>query len=122
MTGLTEHVASFIAGIAYTALAYNQPVSRPACIIFGGEPTVNVTGDGLGGRNMDLALKLVPRLAEKHGVLFISFASDGEDGPTDAAGAAIDGFVFREGMEELGLDINDYINNNDSYHYHIPGD
>lgn len=118
LTGLTEHVAGFIAGIAYTALTYDQPVSRPACIIFGGEPTVNVTGDGLGGRNMDLALKLVPRLAEKHGVLFISFASDGEDGPTDAAGAAIDGAVFREGMDVFGLDINDYINNNDSYHYH----
>jgi hydroxypyruvate reductase len=118
VTGLTEHVADFIEGVIQTGLLHDHPVAKPACIIFGGEPTVNVTGDGLGGRNMDLCLRLVSRLAEKYGVLFISLATDGEDGPTDAAGAAVDGAVFREGEEQFGLNIEKYVSNNDAYHYH----
>ena len=118
LTGLTEHIADFIEGILETHLANNPPDAKPACIIFGGEPTVNVTGGGLGGRNMDLTLKMVPKLAGKQGVLFISLATDGEDGPTDAAGAAADGQTFFEGKEKLGLDIEAYNRNNDAYHYH----
>lgn len=118
MTGLTEHVAGFIDGVLATVLKHQHPVAKPACILFGGEPTVNVTGDGLGGRNMDLALRMVPRLADKHGVLFISLATDGEDGPTDAAGAAADGAVLCDGKDRFGLNIENYISNNDAYHYH----
>lgn len=117
LTGRTVHVAAFLAGIVNTVVAFDQPVAKPACLIFGGEPTVNVTGEGLGGRNMDLTLRMVPMLADKTGVLFISFATDGEDGPTDAAGAAADGFIFLDGKDDLGLNIASYIMNNDSYHY-----
>jgi len=118
VTGLTDHVSEFIEGITLTALKYHFPVSKPACIIFGGEPTVIVQGGGLGGRNMDLALKMVPKITDYENILFISFATDGEDGPTDAAGAVADGLMFREGQEKFGLDIETYITNNDSYHYH----
>ena len=118
VTGLTEQVAKFIEGILTTALANDHPVAKPACIILGGEPTVNVTGTGLGGRNMDLTLRLVPGLAEKEGVLFISLATDGEDGPTDAAGAAADSYVLREGQQKFGLEIESFTANNDAYHYH----
>jgi glycerate 2-kinase len=62
-------------------------------------------------------LRLVKELAGKKGVLFISFATDGDDGPTDAAGAVTDGLVLREGIERFGLDIDTFIINNDSYHY-----
>ena len=118
LTGLTDHIADFIEGILQTALQYGHPVSKPACIIFGGEPTVNVTGSGLGGRNMDLALRMVPKLANTQGVLFVSLATDGEDGPTDAAGAVADGWVFQEGVDQFGLDFESYLVNSDSYHYH----
>jgi glycerate 2-kinase len=116
--GLTEHVAEFIDGVLATGLKHEHPIAKPACIIFGGEPTVNVTGDGLGGRNMDLALRMVPRLSGKHGVLFISLATDGEDGPTDAAGAVVDAAVLSDGKDRFGLNIENYISKNDAYHYH----
>lgn len=118
LIGLTDHIADFIDGIADTVIKYDVPVSKPACILFGGEPTVIVAGDGLGGRNMDLALKIIPKLSGKKGVLFISFATDGEDGPTDAAGAVADGLMYREGRDHFGLDIDAFIKDNDSYHYH----
>jgi hydroxypyruvate reductase len=60
---------------------------------------------------------MVPKLAGISGVLFISFATDGEDGPTDAAGAVADGFVFDEGKDVHGLNIHAFIENRDSYHY-----
>jgi hydroxypyruvate reductase len=117
LTGLTENVADFLKGTIQTALANGHPVTKPVCLIFGGEPTVNVTGKGLGGRNMDLALRMVPRMAEMDGVLFVSLATDGEDGPTDAAGAVADALVFNEGREKFGLNIDTYIQDNDAYHY-----
>ena len=116
--GLTEHVADFIEGVMQTVLLHNHPVPKPTCIIFGGEPTVNVTGDGLGGRNMDLTLRMIPKLKGKNGVLFISLATDGEDGPTDAAGAAADADVLQEGRDRFEMNIEDYISTNDAYHYH----
>lgn len=117
VTGLTQHVADFIDGIITTQLAHGQPVEKPACLIFGGETTVHVTGNGLGGRNMDLALRMVPKLCGKHGVLFVSLASDGEDGPTDAAGAAVDGAVFADGVKFHNLDIAEHIRTNNAYRY-----
>lgn len=117
LTGRTDHVDEFLNGILQTTIAYNQPVKQPACLIFGGEPTVNVTGDGLGGRNMDLTLRMVPKLVDKFGTLFVSYATDGDDGPTDAAGAVADSAVLSEGKNKFGLAIEDYLENNDSYHY-----
>lgn len=118
ISGLTRHVAGFLKGVLKTTLKNAHPVAKPACIIFGGEPTVHVVGTGLGGRNMDLALRMIPCLAGNHAVLFVSLATDGEDGPTDAAGAVIDNLVFAEGKDLFGMQIEDYINNNDAYHYH----
>ncbi len=117
VTGLTEHVAEFIESVISKHLVHGHPVEKPACLILGGETTVHVTGDGLGGRNMDLALRMVPKLSGKHGVLFVSFASDGEDGPTDAAGAVVDGHVFTEGKTRYKLDVVEYIRSNNSYRY-----
>jgi len=117
LKGLTSNVADFLDGIITTEVAFAMPSKKPACLIFGGETTVNVKGEGLGGRNQDLALRMVKRIADKPGVLFISLATDGEDGPTDAAGAASDAFVFRDGAAVLGLSIDTYIDTNNSYNY-----
>lgn len=117
LTGLTKDVAEFISGIIQTELTYEQPVKKPYCLIMGGETTVKITGDGLGGRNQDLALRMVPYLAGLKDILFISLATDGEDGPTDAAGAASDAIVFRDGAVMLGLNIDTYIITNNSYKY-----
>lgn len=63
----------------------------PRCVVLGGEPTVRVTGNGLGGRNQQLALAAAHALHGSHDRVLVAFATDGRDGPTDAAGAIVDG-------------------------------
>lgn len=117
LTGETEKVAEFLDGIIKSEVTHGIPLKEPFCLIFGGETTVQVKGSGLGGRNQDLALRMVERIANIPNLLFISLATDGEDGPTDAAGAVIDGLVYLEGVDVEGLDIQAYIADNNSYEY-----
>jgi len=92
------------------------PVPPPACIVVGGETTVTLRGNGLGGRNSELALAAVTELADYPGVLLASLATDGEDGPTDAAGAVVTGETFRCAAE-LGLNPVAFLDRNDSYRF-----
>jgi hydroxypyruvate reductase len=87
---------------------------RPFCLIAGGETTVTINGDGKGGRNQELALAAVNELRDLENVVLISFATDGDDGPTDAAGAVVTGESARR-AEVLGLDAAGYLSRNDSY-------
>jgi glycerate 2-kinase len=87
---------------------------RPFCLIAGGETTVTIKGVGKGGRNQELALAAVNELRDFKNVLLISFATDGDDGPTDAAGAVVTGESAQR-AEALGLDAADYLSQNDSY-------
>ncbi|WP_460273197.1 glycerate kinase type-2 family protein [Celeribacter sp. ULVN23_4] len=85
--------------------------------LFGGETTVKLSGDGMGGRNQELALR-VAMLADEAGLkdyVFLSGGTDGRDGPTDAAGGLVDpGTLGR--MRAVGLDPNEVLKRNDSYH------
>ena len=88
-----------------------------AALLFGGETTVVLQGDGRGGRNQELALR-VALLAEERGLtgdwLFLSGGTDGRDGPTDAAGAIVDqGSLGR--MRAAGADPRALLANSDSY-------
>jgi glycerate-2-kinase len=89
---------------------------RPACLIAGGETTVKVLGTGKGGRNMHLALRLAMELEGMKGVTILSAGTDGTDGPTDAAGAIVDGGTAAR-ASSLGLAPEEYFENNDSYHF-----
>jgi hydroxypyruvate reductase len=89
---------------------------RPFCLIAGGETTVTIKGSGKGGRNQELVLSAVNELKELENVMLISLATDGEDGPTDAAGAMATGESARR-AESLGLSAADYLLRNDAYHY-----
>jgi glycerate 2-kinase len=89
---------------------------QPLCLIAGGETTVTISGDGKGGRNMELALGAVEELAGLDGVGLLTLATDGGDGPTDAAGAVVTGDSLRRAML-LGLDPRDFLARNDSYHF-----
>ena len=91
-----------------------DPAPRPACIVAGGETTVTLVGKGRGGRNTELALASVTELANFPGVMLVTLATDGEDGPTDAAGAVVTGETFARACA-LGLDPVEYLHRNDSY-------
>ena len=88
--------------------------SHPFCLIAGGETTVTIQGNGKGGRNQELALAAVDELAGLKNVMLISLATDGDDGPTDAAGAVVTGKSARR-AESLGLGAADYLSRNDAY-------
>jgi glycerate 2-kinase len=67
----------------------NTNKSKPLCLLYGGEPSVKVHGDGKGGRNQHLVLYLLQKLQGRNGITFLSAGTDGTDGPTDVAGAVI---------------------------------
>jgi len=90
--------------------------NRPFCLIAGGETTVTLRGNGKGGRNQELALAAVEELQGVESAMLIALATDGEDGPTDAAGAVVTGETCQRG-ERLGLDAAGYLSRNDAYRY-----
>jgi hydroxypyruvate reductase len=87
---------------------------RPAIWVVGGETTVTVRGDGVGGRNQELALAGVGTLAGVTGAVLVALATDGGDGLSDAAGAVVTAETYRR-AQALGLDPQAYLENNDSY-------
>lgn len=91
--------------------------SKKKALVFFGECTVKVTGDGLGGRNQELALRMAKRLKDlKQNITFLSAGTDGIDGPTDAAGAIVTQKTWQKAKNN-GVDPGDYIDRNDSYHF-----
>ena len=86
------------------------------CLLWGGETTVAVTGAGKGGRNQELALAFALEIEGMDGVSLLSAGTDGNDGPTDAAGALVDGHTALR-ARALGIDPALYLGNNDSYHF-----
>ncbi len=87
---------------------------RKICLISGGETTVIVKGTGLGGRNTEFALEFAAEIEGESGVTLLSAGTDGTDGPTDAAGAVVDGQTIGHAKEK-GFDPFLYLENNDSY-------
>ncbi|HET6404816.1 MAG TPA: MOFRL family protein, partial [Candidatus Thermoplasmatota archaeon] len=101
-------------GRELAALA-REPVARPAAYLAGGETTVHVAGSGRGGRNQELALAAVDGLSGRDAIL-AAFGTDGVDGPTDAAGAIVDGMT-RARADALGLDAHAHLAENDAHPY-----
>ncbi|NJD57105.1 MAG: glycerate kinase, partial [Nitrospirae bacterium] len=91
-------------------------VPRRLCLISGGETTVTVKGNGVGGRNMELALAFALEADGVKGITLLSAGTDGTDGPTDAAGAVVDGNTIKRGRA-AGLDPDAHLDNNDSYSF-----
>lgn len=113
--GEAREVSKVISALMTEVAERNSPLARPACLLFGGEPTVTINGKGKGGRNQELALALAAtHLNFEH--FFISCGSDGTDGPTDAAGAMVSHHTLTNANLK-NLDIETYLNTNDSYHF-----
>jgi len=118
--GLAEDVGRDLARAAEQMRA----MPGPDCLISGGEPTVRLVQQaqrGLGGRNQQLVLAAVEQLAVDgpQGILILSGGTDGEDGPTDAAGAWADEKVM-EIANRRGMEPADYLRRNDAYHWFDP--
>lgn len=111
--GAAEEVARHL---AKTALRMRDH-ANPNCLISGGEPTVTLIGErrrGKGGRNQQLVLAALTELGNCERICLLSGGTDGEDGPTDAAGAFFTEDVVREARHR-GLDPADYLARNDAY-------
>ena len=92
-----------------------RPLPLPACVIAGGETTVTLSeGHGKGGRNQELALAAARVIAGLPGALVLSAGTDGNDGPTDAAGAVADGGTLARAAAK-GLDAGAYLAAHDAY-------
>jgi hydroxypyruvate reductase len=113
--GETREIARMHAAIAREISSTGRPVRPPACIITGGETTVTIKGDGLGGRNQEFTLAAALDIAGLPRVVVFSAGTDGSDGPTDAAGAIADGQTLARQP-----DARLYLDRNDSYHYFQP--
>ncbi len=94
----------------------NENKSLKTCLLYGGEPTVKITGNGLGGRNQHLALICAKLLQGQAGITILSGGTDGTDGPTDAAGAVVDAETFQNALR-LNLNIDQHLQNCDSYNF-----
>ncbi len=95
-------------------LASRTALPGPVCVLAGGEPTVSVRGSGTGGRAQEFALAAALAMQGSSGVWAVGFGTDGRDGPTDAAGAVVDGGTVSRGRQKR-LTAAAYLKRNDSY-------
>ena len=101
----------FLAAIA----RYYQNSEKSFAFIAGGETVVHLKGEGLGGRNQEIALSAALGIDGLKDTAIFSVGSDGTDGPTDAAGGYADGETVGI-LRDMGIDAGDYLAENDSYH------
>ncbi len=116
LQGEAREAGRFLAAILGETARSGNPLPRPACLVAGGETTVTLRGEGLGGRNQELALGAVRGLAGLPGLALVSLATDGGDGPTDAAGAVVTGETLAR-ARQAGLSPDDFLRRNDSYRF-----
>lgn len=114
LQGEARQVGVVMGSILREMAQSGQPLARPACLMAGGETTVTLRGGGRGGRNQELALGAAPLLDGLTDVLLVTLATDGEDGPTDAAGAVVTGNTLAR-ARALGLDYRRHLRDNNSY-------
>ena len=107
------------AGNRFGALARSivkecRPLSQPCCVVAGGETTVTVTGEGKGGRAQEFAAAAAKEIAGLDHVWVAAIGTDGTDGPTDVAGAVVDGGTMAR-ARRLGVDLEDALTHNNTY-------
>lgn len=110
LDGIAKETGYFLGNVA----RYYQD-KGPIAIICGGETIVEVTGQGKGGRNQEIALAAAEKISGLRNVLIFSVGSDGTDGPTDAAGGIVDGLT-KQNLKDQGFEIYEVLQDNDSYH------
>jgi len=113
--GEARAVGRAIAAEVRALAGRRRRASPPIALLWAGETTVTVTGDGLGGRNQELALAAALALDGLTDVCVAALGTDGTDGPTDAAGGLVDGSTAAR-ARSAGVDLETALARNDSYH------
>jgi hydroxypyruvate reductase len=116
LQGEAREVAKCFGAMAREIVTTGRPIRRPTCLIAGGELTVTVRGKGRGGRAQEFALAAAREIAGLPNVWIAGFGTDGTDGPTDAAGAVVDGQTLTRAAR-LRVDPTDSLDRNDAYHF-----
>jgi glycerate 2-kinase len=116
LQGEARHASGCLTAMLKQVVSSDEPFKRPCCLVVGGETTVVVKGMGKGGRNQELALGAVDLIDGLKNVLLVTLATDGEDGPTDAAGAVVTGETARRAYQ-AGMKAMDYLLDNNAYNY-----
>ena len=116
LEGEAREVGRVAAAIAKEVRRTGNPISPPAVILAGGETTVTVRGKGRGGRNQELALAAAICIEGVEGVAIAAVGSDGRDGPTEVAGAIVDGYTVAR-AKKAGLDPLKFLDDNNSYEF-----
>jgi len=119
VTGEARYLGAFIGSLAKESGRFGEPFRRPCAFVIGGETTVRVSGSGLGGRNQECAMACSREIDGVPGTAMASIGTDGIDGPTDAAGAIVDGTTISR-SETLGLRFEEILAQNDSYRFFLP--
>ncbi len=114
LEGEAKEIGKVIAAFVKSVVYHGDPIRAPACLVFGGETTVTLTGSGHGGRNQELALSTALGIVGLDNILVMCLATDGSDGPTDAAGALVDGQTVRA-IRQNELDAEAALLSHDSY-------
>jgi glycerate 2-kinase len=112
--GETREAARFHTAVAKEVISSENPIPRPACILSGGETTVTIKGNGLGGRNQEFVLAGALEISGIEKVVILSGGTDGSDGPTDATGALADHTTVQR-AKTMGLNPKAHLENNDAY-------
>lgn len=114
LAGEARLVARDLVATGRGVAAGRGPVPAPACLIAGGETTVTVSGPGRGGRCQELALAAAIEIANEPDLAVLAAGTDGSDGPTDAAGAIVDGGSIARARAR-GLEARVHLEANDSH-------
>jgi hydroxypyruvate reductase len=112
--GEAREVARVVAALGKEVVRHHRPQAPPACLILGGETTVTLRGEGSGGRNQELALAAAQALQGWPHITVVALGTDGNDGPTDAAGGVVDGGTV-DRARAAGLNPQAHLQNNDAY-------
>ncbi len=114
LQGEAKDLGTILGAMAKDMREFGNPVRPPACLIAGGEPTVTVTGKGMGGRVQECVLAAAQELAGLTNVVVAGFGTDGTDGSTDVAGAMVDGKTV-ERAKKKKISIQTMLERHDSH-------
>jgi glycerate 2-kinase len=116
IVGEAREVGKISGTILRSIATTDMVLPRPGVVIGGGETTVTIHGDGMGGRNQEIAFGAIKEINGLEDCAVIAIATDGEDGPTDAAGAYVTGYSLRR-AENLRLQLEEFGANNNTYEF-----